>query len=499
MHISKERKQRLCNPYLPLWEHIPDGEPRLFEDPEHPGKYRVYIYGSHDIYVNKYCGDNLVCWSAPEDDLSDWRYEGVIFEYEVNGKKDTLYAPDVVEKIEEGVKVYYLYPNDIEVGRKSLIAKSESPTGPFKVCNLKEGTDKEAYGVLGYDPGVLVDDDGRVYGYWGFKHSYGAELDPLTMCTPKEGTEIQTMITSEEEHPEDIFRFFEASSIRKVMNKYVFIYSRMSRTEETGISKNAGTLAYAYSDHPLGPWVYGGVIVDNGGEIMKDAAGRRYYTHPTHNTHGSIIEIKGQWYIFYHRRTGINVESRQGMAEPIEVQLIGDRLFISQAEVTSQGLAMEGLDPFTEYSAGIACHLTTGSNNRIPYVKEVYGDVTADLLLQGNPVTQIQDGSIIGYKYFNFAKSYKAEELQLVLNMTARGKIGIDVMLERPDVKQGGKKVGSFALNLTDDSQTECMEVSTNIYVQEEGKHALYLVFHCSEEASCELHSLVFKERQEEQ
>ena len=32
------------NPYLPLWEHIPDGEPYVFEDPDQPGKYRVYIY-----------------------------------------------------------------------------------------------------------------------------------------------------------------------------------------------------------------------------------------------------------------------------------------------------------------------------------------------------------------------------------------------------------------------------------------------------------------------
>ena len=29
------------NPYLPLWEHVPDGVPRVFEDPDNPGKYRV--------------------------------------------------------------------------------------------------------------------------------------------------------------------------------------------------------------------------------------------------------------------------------------------------------------------------------------------------------------------------------------------------------------------------------------------------------------------------
>ena len=37
------------NPYLPLWEHVPDGEPRVFEDPDHPGKFRAYIVGSHDV------------------------------------------------------------------------------------------------------------------------------------------------------------------------------------------------------------------------------------------------------------------------------------------------------------------------------------------------------------------------------------------------------------------------------------------------------------------
>ena len=37
------------NPYLPLWEHLPDGEPRVFEDPDNPGKYRFcgrpVVYG----------------------------------------------------------------------------------------------------------------------------------------------------------------------------------------------------------------------------------------------------------------------------------------------------------------------------------------------------------------------------------------------------------------------------------------------------------------------
>ena len=48
------------NPYMPLWEHIPDGEPYVFEDPDQPGKYRVYVYGSHDNLVTAYCGRDQV-------------------------------------------------------------------------------------------------------------------------------------------------------------------------------------------------------------------------------------------------------------------------------------------------------------------------------------------------------------------------------------------------------------------------------------------------------
>ena len=107
-----------ANPYLPLWEHIPDGEPYVFEDPDHPGKYRVYIYGSHDSFRTMYCGPEQVVWSAPIEDLNNWRYDGVIFESKTNargnllnegGKGDVLFAPDIAEvKESDGTKTYYL-------------------------------------------------------------------------------------------------------------------------------------------------------------------------------------------------------------------------------------------------------------------------------------------------------------------------------------------------------------------------------------------------------
>ena len=52
------------NPYLPSWEYIPDGEPRVFGN-------RVYVYGSHDrVDCEEFCDFKLKVWSAPVNDLS---------------------------------------------------------------------------------------------------------------------------------------------------------------------------------------------------------------------------------------------------------------------------------------------------------------------------------------------------------------------------------------------------------------------------------------------
>ena len=87
-------KNQLVNPYLPGYEYIPDAEPRPFGD-------RVYIFGSHDAFGGEdYCVNDYVCWSAPAEDLSDWRYEGVIFTRSQDPQSPRgerkMQAPDVV-------------------------------------------------------------------------------------------------------------------------------------------------------------------------------------------------------------------------------------------------------------------------------------------------------------------------------------------------------------------------------------------------------------------
>ena len=53
-------------------------------------------------------------------------------------------------------------------------------------------------------------------------------------------------------------------------------------------------------------------------------------TFPADNTHGSICEINGQWYVFYHRQTGTDEFARQAMVAPITVKVEDGKVLIDQ-------------------------------------------------------------------------------------------------------------------------------------------------------------------------
>ena len=158
-------KKQAFNPYLPSWEYVPDGEPYVFGD-------RVYVYGSHDYYNGYvFCMGDYVGWSAPVDDLGNWRYGGVIYEKTADplnkDGKMCLYAPDITMGPDGRYYLYYV------LDKVSLVsvAVSDSPAGPFSFY----GYVKDNEGVrLGdrpqdepqFDPGVLTE-NGRTYLYTG--------------------------------------------------------------------------------------------------------------------------------------------------------------------------------------------------------------------------------------------------------------------------------------------------------------------------------------------
>jgi len=512
------------NPYLPLWEHIPDGEPYVFEDPDQPGKQRVYIYGSHDNLKTAYCGRDQVVWSASVDSLYKWRYDGIILVVDKNAKgepfdsaqtADVLFAPDVTMTTDStGKKTYWLFPNDQTGYRNGLIAKSDRPDGLFEVCNWKGDDPNLVTGIYGFDPAVFVDDDGKIYGYWGFGHSMAAEIDPATMCTVKPGTKVvDGMIGGYQEPNGGDFRFFEASSIRKIKDKYVFIYSRFTKEGEFGLPTTNYTLAYCYSDKPLGPWTYGGTIIDARGRDIDEKGDTIASGVVSGNTHGSICEINGQWYVFYHRQTGLDEYARQAMVAPITVKVeegAGGKVEISEGELTSEGFALEGLDPFERHSAGIACWLTgptvaihewpknifSGSYVEASYGTETNFEAPYDLKNNTNHVVNNTDGSIVGYKYFNFTKSYDGDYLQLLLRLIPAGIDGtITIMADRPWESQGGKVLGKIELKADMPQTSTEMALEIPALADLTGKHALFFVFSSDtkEKSICTLEDFTFR------
>ncbi len=393
-----------ANPYMPLWEHVPDGEPRVFE---HDGEKRVYVYGSHDTLRREYCGRDYVVWSAPVNDLTDWTCHGVSYETHYGS---VLYAPDVVKKGD----TYYLYAAE-KRGSLIVVASSKTPWGPF--------TDPVET-KLGFDPGILVDDDGRVYAYWGgcAAPCYIAELEE-DMATIKTQTLVANPLGHstcpwdpvDDGHISLIDGFFEASSPRKVLGKYVYIFSRRYEkpVPEMGVFEpNNGFLSYRFSDSPFGPFIGGGDISFNGGEILHDSEGVGTMTYQWGNNHGSIAQINGKWYVFYHRQTGVNEFSRQAMLEPVDTALgrdgslyIGDIRYLNgepvssrPVEMTSQGAHINGLDARAWISAGYACHIHgSGLRAHIEPRYERREDIST-------PVTCITSGTTVGFRYLQFGQ-----------------------------------------------------------------------------------------------
>ena len=408
-------KSQIFNPFLPGWEYIPDGEPHVFGG-------RLYIFGSHDAFDGAaYCVNDYVAWSAPVDDLSDWRCEGVIYKkgqdrLNPDGTR-FMFAPDVTQGTDGRYYMYYTLDLTGDVGAMS-VAVCDTPAGKYdyygavhyrdgKVLGLNEG------GLLNFDPGIFIDDDKRVFLYTGIAPpdigglrkkidslhriadgGYVIELEPDMVTIKAEPKRIfkgvkETKGTDFEGHA-----FFEASSMRKINGKYYFIYS----------SENSHELCYATGDSPDGDFRFGGTIVSIG-DVFLNGRNREDALNYLGNTHGSIECVKDQWFVFYHRQTNLNQFSRQACAEPVCIFPDGS---IPQVEITSCGLNGDPLAGHGVYEARIACNLRSEKgvfaygmvkpeNTEHPYFTQDTPDCEQNT---SQYIANMRDGSTAGFKYF---------------------------------------------------------------------------------------------------
>ena len=470
--------KQVFNPYMPLNEYVPDGEPHVFGD-------RVYVYGSHDKENgDAFCMLDYVCYSAPVTDLKDWRYEGVIYKAKNDPNYERfpyMFAPDVVQGNDGKYYLYYSsarhYPDCSYV---MSVAISDTPAGEFKFLGYVRNPDGTPMtdGVI-FDPGLL-NDNGTIRLYYGMQWDFEEAMDEEAAIKQQMGmfrktreevynggegvmgaytVELCDDMLTVKHKPYRILprrvkgtsfeghQFFEASSMRKIGNKYYFIYS----------SFNGHELCYATSDYPDRDFTYRGVIVSNG-DIGISGRKEADKLMRTGNNHGGVEMINGEWYIFYHRHTTKTELSRQGCAEKIEMLPDGT---IPQVEITSCGLNGGPLVAKGEYPAVICCNLTNGKMPRGQCV-----DMVLPHIICKNDerfISEVENGTLIGYKYFlvedvdEFCVKYRTTMGE------PRGKIKVVL---------GAEVVGEIKIT----PSAEWKIAKTKISV-ENGTHPLYLVY----------------------
>lgn len=334
-----------------------------------------------------------------------------------------LYAPDVIEH--QGKYYLFFYLHNCPGG----VAVSDSPAGPFKPldpdCYQSADDFDMATTDSGYfaDPSAFVDTDGKVYLYWGFERSHMAQLDPKALNCFLPASYVPDPIPKS-------MQYYEASSVRKIKDTYYYIYA------------NGMGLAYATGKSPTGPFTYGGVIIENG----KDGA-------PPGNIHGSICQLNGQWYVFYHRQSHNTEYSRRACVERISITPDGS---IKPVEQTSLGFK-ESLAPWKDLPADIVCSLKGGN-----YVTELDKDT--------RPVIRNLDQASLGYRYFEFGpKPVAKASFQVTLRPGAvKGRLEIHLDSET------GPLLGSIALD--GKASQKWTRLSTAIKPVS-GRHAVYLLF----------------------
>lgn len=233
--------------------------------------------------------------------------------------------------------------------------------------------------------------------------------------------------------------YWEGPSIRHIGKWYYLVYPA---TDITGLN-------YAMSLFPNKGFIHKGPIHSssdiglNGRKLMNAA-------YPMGNSHGGMVCVKGQWYIFDHRRTG-KTTNRQPVAERIEIKEDGS---ISMVESTSCGLNEGPLRGIGTYPAYIACCLKSrgifGLHNPMggPYITQdgpdyepkepADGEVNVDTETNAPKarICGIKNGCVVGYKYFDLTETKH-------ITITARGGDGIMDILGSED----GQSVGEIRIS----------------------------------------------------
>ncbi len=411
------------NPISPQGVYIADPTARVDSDG------RLYIYGSLDESTDYYCSQRYHVLSS--SDLRQWTLHRDAFSW-----KDRLYAPDLMRRD----STYYLFFDDPQ--GNEFVASGSSPTGPFTNAMRIDGPQQ-------IDPNIFIDDNGQAYYFWGQFAAKGAKMN--TDMRTLDFTTLRDSIVTERDH-----HFHEGSYVVKRGPYYYFLFADISRRGRPT------SLGYAMSTHPLGPYEYKGVIIDNYGCDPE-----------TWNNHGSLVEYRGRWYVLYHRSSHRSRTMRMACIEPITFNADGT---INEVEMTSQGAAPP-LDAFARTDAFRACLMHGAAIEASPQ-PSLKGEGVTLAVAYPSPFKEglgrtPGEASWALWRYLDFGRGTRW--LTLRVKAQAEGKI---VVLAD---SLSGRCLGEISVQAQDGWQ----EVSMRIR-KIRGVHALYLSFEPTEAGHCD-------------
>lgn len=245
----------------PIIKHMYTADPaaRVFND-------TLFVYTSHDEDTATWF--NMLDWHVFSTvDMKKWTDHGAIFSLkDVSWASRSAWAPDCVYA---NGKYYFYYPVETHsIG----VAYANNPHGKFKDALNKPLITRQTPGVVcsGYliDPTVFIDDDSAAYLLFGMNEANIVKLNKDMISFSDTVRQLK-----------GANNFFEAVWMHKYKGKYYLSYSGQFSNE------GKGKLRYGVSDSPYGPFEYKGVLL----EEMNSGT-----------NHHSIVNYKGQWYLFYH-------------------------------------------------------------------------------------------------------------------------------------------------------------------------------------------------------
>ena len=246
---------------------------------------KVYLYPSHDIFPpagqrqDWFCMEDYHVFSS--ENLTNWQDHGVIVTQNkvpwVRPDSYSMWAPDCIE---HNGKYYFYFPSSPKNGGGFGVgvAVADRPEGPF----IPEA--EPIKGIFGIDPCVLQASDGNAYIFWG--NGRCAKLKPNMKELADDNPREKVKFGNREVEMIGVHCLKDLPN-RQAEGPFAFEYNGNYYLTYPYVREKTEVLGYAMSKNPMGPYEYKGLIMQE-------------HENGCWTNHHSIVNFKGQWYLFYH-------------------------------------------------------------------------------------------------------------------------------------------------------------------------------------------------------